>query len=332
MSLLPSPTGLFAMTAWAALGALTFSQTPETPDEKTKTFPSVFKAPAARLEAVEPPADAVAAWTTRHFLVVSDTPIPPAALQSFANTIESVPAVLDLFPIPLLGLPEGERPLIRLCRDEQGFTELGGPPSSAGYYQHRGKSVLIRADLLLSPQKGGNSKLREEPDEDLLVHELCHLSTSGTLQQAPPWLSEGIAEYLSIAHQRGGFYRFDDSTRFIRNHFKRHLPTKDLANLELPALSHTLKLSHREWSREVAEADITDRYLPYATSLLFVHYLIEGGSSRRAGLREYLTELSAPESRHHVSSDFDLDDPKSVEDKLTRYWTKNGMNLRFSAR
>lgn len=312
-----------------ALGVLASPLVSRADDGEVKRLPTEFKTPAARIDSVAPSEKHVAAWKTEHFLLLSDAPIPPAALQQFATTIESVPKVLEALPLPLLGMPSKGHPIIRLCRDEQRFTQLGGPPSSAGFYQNKTQTVLIRADLFLNPQRGGNSILAQAPEEDLLVHELCHLATASTLGYAPVWLSEGFAEYLSTAHQKGGHYRFNNSAQFIRQHFAKHLALKDLTDLELPSLSHVLGLSHHDWSRDVAISDPADRYLPYATSLLYLHYYLEGGNERRQALESYLIELKKPHPRHQAAPELGRENLAEVEKRLVKFWSTRGIKIRF---
>ncbi|MFC7337615.1 hypothetical protein ACFQY0_10540 [Haloferula chungangensis] len=296
---------------------------------ETQALPLEFKAPSAKIETIEAPEIDAAAWRTEHFTLLSDTPIPATVLQRLANTIESVPKVLQALPLPLLGINDKTQANIRFCRDEERFTQFGGPASSAGLYQPRENRILIRADLLLSPQQSRRVRLNGQLEEGLLVHELCHLTTARTLGLAPTWLSEGIAEYLSITHQQGGHYRFDNSPQFIRQHFKMHLGTKDFADLELPSLSQVLALSHRSWAQEIAISDPADRYLPYATSLLFTHYLIEGGQARRQELSKYLTALKEPRSRRQPAPEFNIGNPEEIEARLVRFWSTRGLKLRF---
>ena len=314
----------------AVMAALACAQTSQSAGGETKPFPADFKTPTAKVEPVEAPEGSAAAWRTEHFLLLSDEAIPRDALKRFATTIESVPEVMEALLLPPSGKHAEARPVIRLCRDEQRFTQFGGPASSAGYFQPRKNTVLIRADLFLFPQRNGSTRLKDPPEEDLLVHELSHLAMAGTLSHAPPWLSEGIAEYLSVAHQRGGHYRFNNSPQFIRSHFAKHLPTKDLRDLELPSLRHIIGLSHREWSEEITAADASDRYLPYASSLLFVHYFLEGGNERRAELSAYLNALRAQRFRRQSPPDLGIDDPGEIEDRLTKFWTSRGLKVRFS--
>ena len=313
----------------ALLSALVIAMASISFGAETKSLPIEFKAPLAKVEAIDAPQDSSVAWQTEHFLLISDDAIPRETLQRFATTIESVPKVMEALPLPLLAMLENRHPVIRLCRNEERFTQFGGPPSSVGYYQPRENRILIRADLFLNPQRSGSTRLKDPPEEDLLVHELSHLCMAGNLGSAPPWLSEGIAEYLSIAHQRGGHYLFNNSAQFIRSHLAKHLPSKDLQALELPSLQRILTLSHRDWAREISISDPADRYLPYATSLLFVHYLMEGGNDRRRQFDDYLTALKTPRSRRQATPVFTSVDPDEAETLLVKYWSTRGLKVRF---
>lgn len=308
---------------------MSFWSSPLAGEPTNRSFPTVFKSPQAKVVEVDPPTGNTAAWHTKHFLLLSDQELSRESIQSFATTIESVPGLVEGLPLPLSS-PIGEkRPIIRLCRDEATFSENGGPDDSAGYYLGRQRGVLIRADLFLTPQRGGNSRIAEPPLEDLLVHELSHLVMADALAWSNPWLSEGLAEYLSIAHQRGGYYRFDQSPRFIRSHIARHLGLNDTSNLSLPSLDHVLNLSSKAWAGAINDAKPEERYLPYATALLFVHYYLEGGSARRSELSTYIEKLKSYHPRHDSKPKLVGEDLTEIEEKLIKFWAHKGIHLRF---
>jgi hypothetical protein len=315
----------------SALGTLLLILSLQTNLLAEAIFPDQFKPKRAEIRAITAPAGSTAAWETTHFSFLSDEAIDRDTLQSFATTMESVPRLLKSLPLPLWSTDATKRSIIRLCRDEERFQHFGGPIGSAGFYHGPSKTILIRADLFLDPPRAGNSRLKSLPNEDLLVHELTHLGMARILIHAKPWLYEGFAEYLAAAHQRGGYYRFDNSPQAIRDHFRRYLPSPEDGTIALPPLAQLLKTSGREWIHNNTDAADADRYRPYAAALLLVHYHLEGGPERRKQLTNYLEQLQAPRSRRDPVPVMTLEKPAEIEARLTKYWSSKGLQLRFTA-
>ncbi|MEM1083537.1 MAG: hypothetical protein AAGI48_05405 [Verrucomicrobiota bacterium] len=279
---------------------------------------------------MEAPDDAQAAWKTRHFALLSDDAIRKESIQQFATTLESLPTLLEDYPLPLWSPSADQDAVIRLCRDADRYEALGGPPDTAGFFNGRKNEILIRADLFLSPP-GGSARLQQAPDEGLLVHESCHLLMAGTLRGTRPWLKEGLAEYFSVAHQRGGLFRFDLFDRNLPKQLRRHLALQTGDTVRLPALQEILELSDRDWNRALREAAPEERYLPYAVSLLFVHYQLHGGEVRRDAFAGFVNELSQRHPKRRNQPEFEVDDPLEVEKQLIRYWSSRGLRFEFEA-
>lgn len=294
--------------------------------ESAGEWPRTFKAQPAKIADLPAPQGVTAAHQTAHFKLYSDTAIADESLRRFATVLESVPQVLERLPLPLWHPPEGEKPLIRLCRNEEAFRSHGGSTGAAGHYDGRKRRILIRADLFLHPPRA--SRIRASPDEDLLVHELTHAGMHGLLGAARPWLMEGLAEYLAAAHHGGGLFDFDDPHQNIRDHIRKYLHPDRGGRTLLPALGPLHATDGQGWIDANSFSDQRSRYRPYAASLLLVHYHLASGE-RRAALAEHCKELAAWRDRREPRPTLASGDPAEIEKRLTAYWSPRGLRLVF---
>ena len=293
-------------------------------------LPREFRPTPARIAPIPAPEGTAAAWQTAHFRLFADEDLDRETLQGFATTIESVPQLLESFPLPLWSPPSTVRPLVRLCRDQDRFEDFGGPEGSSGFYDGRKAQILIRADLFLSPPRQGQTRLTAPPDEDLLVHELCHLGMHRILAWGRPWLYEGLAEYFAAAHQGKGSYRFTNSPQLVRDHFRRYLARDQNGQIVLPPLAQVLSKTGKQWVTENKENAPEDRYRPYAAALLLVHYHLEGGQERREHLRDHLEALQSYRDPRLPRPVLKTPDPKVIEGQLQKYWSSRGLPLLFT--
>lgn len=316
----------------ALLGAI-WALTPTTSPaaEEEKPWPKQFRARPAKVLALEPPEGVRAAYQTAHFRLLSDDPIGPESLKRFATIIESIPLILQGFPLPLWAPPgkNGEKPIVRLCGNEISYQLHGGPGRSPGFYSGRKQEIIIRADVFLNPPQVRPSRLRPKPNEELLVHELTHLGMHWILAKSQPWFYEGTAEYVAAAHRGGGNYSFGDMDRSIRDHVRRYLiPGKD-GTIPLPALSEVMGKTSKQWSATNQFAENNDPIRQYAAALLLVHYQFHG-KTRRAKVRSYLDRLAAHRDWRVPLPRLTTEPPAEIEARLQRYWFPKGLNLKFA--
>lgn len=294
-------------------------------------FPAKYVPREAKVVVQEPPAGVTQAWRTQHYLFLSDKEIGAERMQRFATTMEAVPRLLESLPFPFTK-PPGEDPLeVRLCADAEGFEHLGGPVGAAGYYDGRKPHILLRADFFLTPPQARPSLLAPRPNEDILVHELCHAHMDRIVALGRPWVFEGLAEYFSAAHEGGGRFDFKNSISRIRAHVRKNQPLAADGTIPLPRLSHLTSLTSRSWLDERQLSAPQDAYRPYVASLLLVHYHLEGGPERRELLQTYLTALQEYRSRRQPRPDITIPQPAEVEERLQKFWSERGLQLRFTS-
>ena len=292
-------------------------------------WPREFRNRPAKIALLDSPEGVATAYQTTHFRLLSDDPLSKALLQRFATVIESVPCLLRQLPLPLWAPPGTGKPVIRLCRNEHRFQELGGPPGSAGYYNARKQEILIRADIFLDPPRAKPSRLLPRPDEDLLVHELTHLGMHGIIGKSSPWFYEGLAEYMAAGHRSGGNYSFADLDATIRDHIRKHLPPAEDGTITLPIVALVTGRTGQEWTASNTRSKGQEVYRPYATALLLVHYHLYG-KTRRAEVHRYLEKIAAYRDFRKPLPKLRTIPPTEIQNRLQRYWFPRGLNLKFA--
>ena len=292
-------------------------------------FPGEFRPRPAKVIKQDPPEGIAFAWRTAHYHFYSDTDIPTQRMARFATTMESVPQLLEALPLPLMSPARDEPLAIYLCRDAARFESLGAPVSAGGYYDGRRHRILLRSDVFLTPQSLQPTRLAPRPNEDLLVHEVCHAHMSKFVAVGRPWITEGLAEYFAAAHVGAGRFRFADTITGIRDHVRRNQPLTPDGSVPLANLDYLTKLSNKTWIDDRKLADPQETYLPYVSSLLLVHYYLEGGVARRTEFTDHLKALKAYRDPRRPRPELTVATPKEVEEQLRKFWSAKGLRLTF---
>lgn len=312
--------------------------------QQTLTWPTSWKlgAPAKIIVAQKGGDGQPYIYHTKNFELRSLTPLDQRELQIFATTAESVPRVLKRLPMPLLGMPEGGRAKVLIYPDEDSFIAGGGVQGAAGYYNGRMKAILLRADTFLKPTFDRASRLPPKANYTLLVHEFTHLCMHRYLAYLPPWFVEGVAEYISAAHENKGVYQFSTPSSSIRKRIRQGLPN-DKDEIILPGIAETMALTHKDWGDQIKNGQPENFYRSYATSLLIVHTLFHGGDQRREATRKF---LQAQRLRPHYRSPgqsflrprwdkaetelIPLEERKKLQQRIIDYWRPRGLRLKFT--
>ena len=277
-----------------------------------------------KIESIASP-DALHRYTTDNYRIQSSEPLNQAFLINFSQTAESVPRVLKLLPLPLYAPPPGEKPLLVITSNEEAYVKAGGARGTAGYYSGRLARVLIQWEHFRA--KPENNGLIPKADFDLIVHELTHLGMHQLLDTSPPWLSEGIAEYLAATHSAKGHFDFSHLDRSIRSRLVRNSPP-DQKTISALNLKRTLEMNSRSWHRMTVTRDPFETLEAYKASLLLTHFYFHGGKERRAEMKEYLDQLAKVTRFTKVFPTLvPLEEAPAIQKKLTRYWSTRGVRL-----
>ncbi|MGB1259202.1 MAG: hypothetical protein ACPG6P_04105 [Akkermansiaceae bacterium] len=244
---------IWQRTALTIIAALALPSAKLSAQQETLRWPSSYKPrSAAKIITVSKGGEGEPfIYRTRNFELRSHSAVTPRNLQLFANIMESVPTVIGKLPLPLLGMPNGERAKVFIYPDEETFTQAGGAAGAGGYYDGRKQAIMLRADAFLKPPSRPGSRLTAPPNYDLLVHEFTHLCMHQDLAYLPVWFTEGTAEYMAAAHQSGGSYQFSNITQHISRHIKKNLPN-DKGIIVLPSVVSTMAHTHESWRNQIA--------------------------------------------------------------------------------
>lgn len=301
----------------------------ESPVDQPRPWPREFKSKAVRFEVTKDRRTGTQIVSTRHFRIISEPMLGHAQFARFAKVVESVPELIRGHPMPLWA-PRGEGPIdIILCRNEESFVEAGGRAGAVGWWDGRRARALIRADYFLAPPRPENARLQPRPDQDLLVHELVHMSMAGLLERIPPWFSEGVAEYFAVCHQGAGWYLFRDLESLIRDHLRWAVSRNKVADTyHLVPVGKILSLDHPGWIETAQNQFEGNAYRPYATALLLAHYHFHGGVARRVQVATHLKNIRELSPLSPIPA-FPTEKAAEIESRLVKYWSARGLKLAF---
>ena len=240
-------------------------------------------------------------------------------------------------------MPDGGRAKVLIYPDEHTFLAEGGPKGAAGYYNGNIKAILLRADTFLAPPPRAGSKLPPKANYSLLVHEFTHLCMHRDLAYLPPWFSEGVAEYITAAHEGRGVYQFSNPSSAIRKRIRHGLPN-DKDQIVLPGIAEVMALNHDAWRKRIENGNPQDFYRSYATSLLIIHTLFHGGEKRREAAKQFLqtqkkhpfirdpgSGWAIPQWKEAEALLIPIEERKKLQQRIIDYWRPRGLRLRFSS-
>ena len=287
-------------------------------------WPKAYSLPPGEI-IVDRTDDSSSGFTTPSYQITSPAELSPDLLNQLVRTAESVAGVLQSLPLPLYSPPEGRKPTIAIFTSEASYRKAGGAPGTAGYYDGRKAQVLLQWEHFRPKSDPEGEPV--QANFELLVHELTHLGMHRFIDISPPWLTEGVAEYLAATHTSEGNYDFTKVDNLIRDRLKQNSPA-NLQSIPLLELRKVIDLNSRSWHRMTAEGDPFDVLKAYKSSLLLTHFYFHGGSERRDQMKSYLRELAKVDFRKEERpSLIPVTMITSIQAKLTRYWAQRGVKL-----
>jgi len=277
-----------------------------------------------KVEVVASP-DKLHRFATANYRIESSEPLGRPLLNKFAQTAESVAWVLKSLPLPLYAPPPGAKPLIVITSHEEAYLKAGGAKGTAGYYNGTLERVIIQWEYFRAkPEK---TRLIPEANYDLIVHELTHLGMHQFLSLSRPWLTEGVAEYLTAAHTFQGQFDFTNLDRSIRGRLTRNSPPgqKTISALNLKS---TLEMDARSWHRMTVTKEPFETLDAYKSALLLTHFYFHGGDERRAKMKAHLDQLfQITRLTKNLPTLVAQQEIPDIQEKLTRYWATQGLRL-----
>ncbi|MEM6910519.1 MAG: hypothetical protein AAF555_02955 [Verrucomicrobiota bacterium] len=288
--------------------------------------PEVVRALPPEVRAL-PPQNGSYRYVTRHFQHHSPEALPIRHLEHLAVLADSIPLLLQAHPLPLYQ-PSPQQPgHIQLYANEDDFVEAGGFKNLAGIYLSLKQRTLLRADLLFPAHRMPASARLPERHDNLVLHELIHHSMHGFSGRVPHWFYEGLAEYLVAHHDGGGSFSFGRTEQRLREHLELYYSTRQPIFSVVP-LADLIRWTDQEWNDLLAELEPEDRYQPYASALLLVHYHLSG-PSRLAALDSWLKQLLQP-NQNLAPFPMTAAELNVAQERLQDFWRRRGVTLHFS--
>lgn len=291
-----------------------------------KPWPREFKARPLKLKVTTDAKTGDQVATTQHYRLISETKINLPDFERFATVLESVPYLIENFPIPLWAPPSKKGTDVFICKDRASYTKRGGSAGSVGWYNGYKNHSLILASYFLNPPTAKPTRLRPRPNQDILVHEMIHMSMHGLLPRTPPWFYEGVAEYFSVCHQGNGWYIFRALDTHVRDQVKHGVPPHPDGTIHLLSVKTILNMHAPGWL-QITNGSVENPYLPYATGLLLAHYHFSS-AKRREAVSTHLEKLHKLTRRDRTPT-FPTEDAKVIQERLVKYWAPRGLNLVF---
>jgi len=144
------------------------------------------------------------AWTevaSPHFRVLTDQ--SPAVAERISHSLEETWAAFEkLWGVGMVGrgAPTGRVDFVAFDRKED-FVEVSSLPRSKAIFCERQTELDPQPTIVSWGPLGENAR-------NVLQHELAHRFVRNTIQFAPVWLNEGLAEYFSTFELIDGVARF----------------------------------------------------------------------------------------------------------------------------
>ncbi len=221
--------------------------------------------------------------STRHYQVETD--ITPETTRLVAEHMETVGAAYYNI-LRAYGRIRIPRFSVRVYRRKFDYLEVVGSRhvNTIGLYVKSRKTLYACV---------GNDNL----DHILAVlrHEGWHQFIHAVIENIPPWVDEGMAEYFRFARVEGGKLILGEmpgrDIRMVRGHLRRRqiIPLEELMRIDLRTWNQTLREEPGRGS------------LQYRQSFTLVHFLLHGDRGRHRKLRfRYLNLLEDGVSREQA--------------------------------
>lgn len=193
-------------------------------------------------------------FRSEHFAFYSETPQEALARQTVVEVAEATRALLAAW------VPEWEtRRNIRLFETEAAYLNAGGIDGSGGAHFPKSGDVLLNI---------GNDGI-SAAERGILIHEVTHQCLEPMLENAPPWLVEGVALYVeSIPFYDGAF-----QTEWISFRRASVLPSRAQERFDTVPLASLLRSDRFDWNANFrVNPHGVNRH--YQTAYLLTYYLI----------------------------------------------------------
>ena len=221
---------------------------------------------------------------TFHFM--SDLRLPLSAVRDIATVLEATRAVLIAIPLGLHAGGEQAKYSVLMYGTPEAYAAAGGPTGSGGYYDGRGRRMLVLLPNFGIEQKGGVVRLNYSSNYFVLKHEVTHQLLARWHGQLPMWLSEGIAEFIASIPYSAGRYNLQKPGAGLHDYILKWRKSPDNRVVTVVPTKDLMALEERGWRKAVAQGAAYDLY--NSAALLTWYFIQEDGGTRFAAYLDAL--------------------------------------------
>jgi len=272
-------------------------------------------------------------YESANYQYVCDVRLSKTVVKGFAVMFEATNLYCVKIPISLNGgSPAEGKHKILLFEKKEDYITAGGPPSSAGVYIGRNRTVMVPLESLGVRPVGSGYMLDRDKDNKTLAHELVHQLTPNPYYQKGPlgWFTEGIAEYISITPYRAGSFNVRGNFKPIFDYVTaygedgrggRGIGTK----VSLPSL--------RNFMLQDYETFLAEPQLNYGSAALITTYFFHlDGEGDAARIKSFLKALhEGKKGEEALAVLLDGRTFEEVESEIVKAWSRKGVDFSFRA-
>lgn len=216
------------------------------------------------------------AYESAHFRVLSELKLPVGTVRELMAVCEATRALLIALPLGLHAGGERAKYPVHFAATAESYRTLGGAGGSGGYYDPRGRRMLLLLPNLGIEQRATGLVLGHQRNLFILRHEVTHQLLAGWQAPWPIWLNEGFAEWvaaLPLAQER---YTLRNPGSGLHAYVLKWRTTRDSRTLRLVPPARLMSLRPGEWQQSVEQTAAYDLYNS-AALLTWLFLQQEGG-------------------------------------------------------
>ena len=255
-------------------------------------------------------------YETQHFRFVADAPIALSSIKEIARIFEGTYTANLALPISspcnFWQVCERGRYEANLYKNYDDYLRNGGHEGTAGICWHkvwwRGGKIIGYSVRLLVPfsslclERQGNRYIRTGTHVRVktLAHEITHAMASPGAN-LPKWLSEGLAEYVSLSYDGNGRFRFlgnkNAISKFVSDYGEKHDGGRAIG--KKPYVDATL----RQFLCDGGFPGTQSSQVNYGVSALLVYYFFHlDGKRDAARIKKYIAAIHRGVSKEEAAA------------------------------
>ena len=199
-------------------------------------------------------------YESANFRVTSDLKLPLDVVDTITKVFEATRAALIAMPLGLHAGGEREHYAVAMFRGSDGYENAGGAAGTGGYYDGRGRRMLVLLPNLGIEERAASLRLDHARNLFILKHEVTHQLLDRWHGRMPMWVSEGLAEFVASLPYAQGRYTLKNPGSGMRDYLLkwRLSGTRNYIRLVPPA--RLMAMCRDDWKSALSEKDAYDLY------------------------------------------------------------------------